>query len=173
MPINVMPRIEDTGGGNGYRSIMGWLLSPRALGSYYVLDPLALPNHAEPLDRSGRPLPWRWHRSIALDLLGHYGLTAGCAALLVGTLVYGYGIFVVPETAATFVTPSGTTDLNVAVGQYLGRAFRAVLGYIVPAVSFKLIVFVAFMVAVWLLYRLWKRRQLRVPPGVKIVVPPP
>jgi hypothetical protein len=33
--------------------------------------------------------------------------------------------------------------------------------------------FVAFAVAVWTIHRLQRRRQLRVPPGVKIVIPPP
>jgi hypothetical protein len=36
-----------------------------------------------------------------------------------------------------------------------------------------LIVFIAFAVTVWLFHRLQRRRQLRVPPGVNIVTPPP
>jgi hypothetical protein len=36
-----------------------------------------------------------------------------------------------------------------------------------------LIVFIIFTVAVWLVHRLQRRRVLRVPPGAKIVSPPP
>jgi membrane protein DedA with SNARE-associated domain len=62
----------------------------------------------------------------------------------------------------------------VALGYFLGHAFRAVLGHLVRSFSLvMLIAFVVFTVAVWLFHRLQKRRQLRVPPGAKIVVPPP
>jgi hypothetical protein len=33
--------------------------------------------------------------------------------------------------------------------------------------------FIVFAVAVWFFHRLQKRRQIRVPPGAKIVIPPP
>jgi len=36
-----------------------------------------------------------------------------------------------------------------------------------------LIVFIVFTLAVWLFHRLQRRRVLRVPPGAKIVGPPP
>src|SRR3954463_1302514 len=63
----------------------------------------------------------------------------------------------------------------VAVGYFLGHAFRAVLGHLVRSFSLvMLIAFVVFAVAVWLFHRLQKRRRpLRVPPGAKIVIPPP
>jgi membrane protein DedA with SNARE-associated domain len=62
----------------------------------------------------------------------------------------------------------------VAVGYFLGHAFRAVLGDI--ARSFGLVmlaVFIAIGGGLWLLHRLQRRRQLRVPPGAKVVLPPP
>ena len=62
----------------------------------------------------------------------------------------------------------------VALGYFLGHAFRAVLGHLVRSFSlFMLIVFIIFTVAVWLVHRLQRRRVLRVPPGAKIVSPPP
>ena len=62
----------------------------------------------------------------------------------------------------------------VAVGYFLGHAFRAVLGHLVRSFSLvMLIAFVVFAVAVWFFHRLQKRRQLRVPPGAKVVIPPP
>jgi membrane protein DedA with SNARE-associated domain len=61
----------------------------------------------------------------------------------------------------------------VALGYFLGHAFRSVLGHLVRSFSLvMLIVFVTFTVAIWLLHRLQRRRQLRVPPGAKIVSPP-
>jgi len=35
-----------------------------------------------------------------------------------------------------------------------------------------LVVFIAFAVAVWFVHRLQRRRQLRVPPGAKVMIPP-
>ena len=63
----------------------------------------------------------------------------------------------------------------VAIGYFLGHAFRAVLGHLVRSFSLvMLIAFIVFAVAVWLFHRLQKRRRLlRVPPGAKIVIPPP
>jgi membrane protein DedA with SNARE-associated domain len=62
----------------------------------------------------------------------------------------------------------------VALGYFLGHAFRAVLGHLVRSFSLvMLIAFVAFAVAVFLVHRLQRRRQLRVPPGAKVVIPPP
>src|SRR5438105_6476010 len=63
----------------------------------------------------------------------------------------------------------------VAVGFFLGHAFRAVLGDI--ARSFGLVmlgVFVAVAGGMWLLHRTHRRRRLiAVPPGVKVAAPPP
>lgn len=60
-----------------------------------------------------------------------------------------------------------------AVGYFLGHAFRTVLGDL--ARSFSLVMLGAFVVigaTVWLLHRLQRRRQLRVPPGADVVLPP-
>src|SRR3954451_21007561 len=63
----------------------------------------------------------------------------------------------------------------VAVGFFLGHAFRAVLGDI--ARSFGLVmlgVFVAVAVGMWLLHRTHRRRRsIAVPVGVKVAAPPP
>jgi hypothetical protein len=49
-----------------------------------------------------------------------------------------------------------------------------VLGHLVRSFSLVMLtVFIAFAVAVWVFHRLQRRRQLRVPPGAKIVSPPP
>ncbi|MBV8507948.1 MAG: hypothetical protein JOZ11_19370, partial [Alphaproteobacteria bacterium] len=62
----------------------------------------------------------------------------------------------------------------VALGYFVGHAFRAVLGHLVRSFSLvMLIAFIVFTLAVWLFHRLQRRRVLRVPPGAKIVGPPP
>jgi membrane protein DedA with SNARE-associated domain len=62
----------------------------------------------------------------------------------------------------------------VTLGYFLGHAFRAVLGHLVRSFSLAmLIAFITFTVAVWGFHRLQRRRQLRVPPGAKVVIPPP
>jgi membrane protein DedA with SNARE-associated domain len=62
----------------------------------------------------------------------------------------------------------------VAVGFFLGQAFNAVLGDIARSFSLVMLgVFVALGAGVWLLHRFQRRRQLRVPPGAKAVLPPP
>ena len=62
----------------------------------------------------------------------------------------------------------------IALGYFLGHAFRAVLGHLVRSFSLVMLgAFVAISVTVWLAHRLQRRRQLRVPPGVKVVAPPP
>lgn len=61
----------------------------------------------------------------------------------------------------------------VGVGYFLGHVFRAVLGDI--ARSFGLVmlgVFVTIGLAMWLVHRRQRRRQPRVPPGAKPVLPP-
>jgi membrane protein DedA with SNARE-associated domain len=51
----------------------------------------------------------------------------------------------------------------IAIGYFLGGAFRAVLGDIVHSFSLSLLaVFVAFAVAVGVMHRLQKRRQLKI-----------
>jgi membrane protein DedA with SNARE-associated domain len=62
----------------------------------------------------------------------------------------------------------------VAIGYFLGHAFRAMLGDI--ARSFGLVmlgVFVATSTGMWLLHRQQRRRHLRVPRGADVVLPPP
>lgn len=62
----------------------------------------------------------------------------------------------------------------VALGYFLGHAFRAVLGHIVRSVSLVMLgAFIVFAVAVWGFHRVQKRRQLRIPPGVNVLIPPP
>jgi membrane protein DedA with SNARE-associated domain len=62
----------------------------------------------------------------------------------------------------------------IAVGYFLGHVFRAALGHLVRSFSLVMLgAFVAFAVAVSLAHRLQRRRQLRVPPGVNVVIPPP
>jgi hypothetical protein len=52
----------------------------------YAPDPLGPAGKGEPLDRSGRPLPWRWERSLSRDFLGRYGLPLAGAAVALAML---------------------------------------------------------------------------------------
>jgi len=62
----------------------------------------------------------------------------------------------------------------VALGYFLGHAFRAVLGDLARSFSLVMLaVFVAIGAGTWLVHRAQRRRQLRVPPGVDVVLPPP
>jgi len=62
----------------------------------------------------------------------------------------------------------------VAAGYFLGHAFRAVLGDLARSFSLVMLaVFVAIATGMWLLHRHQRRRHLRIPPGVKVVLPPP
>jgi membrane protein DedA with SNARE-associated domain len=63
----------------------------------------------------------------------------------------------------------------VGVGYFLGHAFRAVLGDLARSFSFVMLgVFVAVAGSMWLLHRTQRRRPLiTVPPGVKVMTPPP
>jgi membrane protein DedA with SNARE-associated domain len=63
----------------------------------------------------------------------------------------------------------------VGVGYFLGHAFRAVLGDLARSFSFVMLgVFVAVAGGMWLLHRTQRRRPLiTVPPGVKVMTPPP
>ena len=61
----------------------------------------------------------------------------------------------------------------IAVGYFLGDALRAVLGDLARSFSLAMLgVFVAIACGVGLVHRLHRRRQLRVPPGVKVATPP-
>jgi membrane protein DedA with SNARE-associated domain len=61
----------------------------------------------------------------------------------------------------------------VGAGYFLGHAFHAVLGDLARSFSLVMLgVFVAIGVGVWLLHRLQRRFQLRVPPGADVVLPP-
>src|SRR5712692_1333265 len=63
----------------------------------------------------------------------------------------------------------------VAVGYFLGHAFRAVLGDIARSFSLVMLaVFVAIGTGMWLLHRRQRRRQLRirVPAGADVALPP-
>jgi len=61
-----------------------------ALGPNLLYVPARLKAEAgtEPVDRSGRRLPWRWERSLSRDLLGRYGLIAISAAFAIDVLSY-------------------------------------------------------------------------------------
>jgi membrane protein DedA with SNARE-associated domain len=60
-----------------------------------------------------------------------------------------------------------------AVGYFLGHAFRAVLGDLARSFSLVMLgVFVAIGAGMWALHRLQRRRQLRVPRGADVVLPP-
>jgi len=63
----------------------------------------------------------------------------------------------------------------VGVGYFLGHAFRAVLGDLARSFSFVMLgVFVAVAGGMWLLHRTQRRRPpIAIPPGVKVVTPPP
>lgn len=61
----------------------------------------------------------------------------------------------------------------VAVGYFLGHAFRAVLGDVARSFSIVMLaIFVAVGGGMWLLHRIQRRRQLRVPAGANAVLPP-
>jgi len=62
----------------------------------------------------------------------------------------------------------------VAIGYFLGHAFRAMLGDIARTFSLvTLAVFIAIGVGMWLVHRLQRRRMVRVPAGAGVVLPPP
>jgi len=63
----------------------------------------------------------------------------------------------------------------IAIGYFLGHAFRAMLGDLARSFSLVMLgVFVAIGVGMWLLHRMQRRRHLlRVPPGADVVLPPP
>src|SRR5262245_58403021 len=58
----------------------------RISGPAYVLNPFAAEARGEPLDRAGRPLPWRWKRSLSRDLLGQHGLILAGVAVVIAAL---------------------------------------------------------------------------------------
>ena len=62
----------------------------------------------------------------------------------------------------------------ISLGYFVGHAFHAVLGHLVRSFSLVMLgAFVAFAVAVRIAHQLQKRRQLKMPPGVKVATPPP
>lgn len=62
----------------------------------------------------------------------------------------------------------------VALGFFVGHAFRATLGHFVRSFGVVMLgAFIVFAVAVRAFHRVQKRRQPRLPPGAEIVVPPP
>jgi membrane protein DedA with SNARE-associated domain len=62
----------------------------------------------------------------------------------------------------------------IAVGYFLGHAFRAVLGDIARSFGLAMLtVFVLVSVGMWLLHRVQRRRAQGVPAGAKVVIPPP
>jgi membrane protein DedA with SNARE-associated domain len=62
----------------------------------------------------------------------------------------------------------------VGVGYFLGHAFRAVLGDVARSFGIVMLgVFIAIGGGMWLLHRMQRRRQLRMPPGAKPAAPPP
>ena len=62
----------------------------------------------------------------------------------------------------------------IAAGYFLGHAFHAVLGHLIRSFSLVMLgAFVVFAVAVRIAHRLQRRRQLRVPSGINVVIPPP
>jgi membrane protein DedA with SNARE-associated domain len=61
----------------------------------------------------------------------------------------------------------------IAVGYFLGHAFRAVLGDLARSFSLAMLgVFVAIACGVGLVHRVQRRRQLRVPSGINAAAPP-
>ena len=62
----------------------------------------------------------------------------------------------------------------IAIGYFLGHAFRAMLGDIARSFSLVMLgVIVALGAGMWLLHRQQRRRHLRVPTGADVVLPPP
>jgi membrane protein DedA with SNARE-associated domain len=62
----------------------------------------------------------------------------------------------------------------IAVGYFLGHAFRAVLGDIARSFGLAMLtVFVLVSVGMWLLHRVQRRRAEGVPAGAEVVIPPP
>jgi len=61
----------------------------------------------------------------------------------------------------------------IAAGYFLGHAFRAVLGDLARSFSLAMLgVFVAIACSIGIVHRVQRRRQLRVPPGIKVAAPP-
>jgi membrane protein DedA with SNARE-associated domain len=76
--------------------------------------------------------------------------------------------------ALNFVAAGLWAASFIAVGYFLGHAFRAVLGDLVRSFNLMMLgVFVAFAAIVGALHRWQRRRQFAVPPGIKPVVRPP
>jgi membrane protein DedA with SNARE-associated domain len=128
------------------------------------------------LDRFPR---WRGGVDAALGWLNRYGT----GFILSFRFIYGVRNFASFAMGLSAVRWQRFLRLNflaallwaasfVAVGYFLGHAFRAVLGDM--ARSFGLVMLGAFVAiggGMWLLHRLQRRSQMRLPPGAKPVLP--
>ena len=72
-------------GAAAYSRVRSGLTQPEPKSAYF--DQLG-GRVGEPRDRLGRPLPWRWSRSLSRDLLGPYGLAILCAAIAIKAVSY-------------------------------------------------------------------------------------
>jgi membrane protein DedA with SNARE-associated domain len=62
----------------------------------------------------------------------------------------------------------------VAGGYFLGHVFNALLGDFARSFRLGMLgVFIAIGFGIWLLHRWQRRRQLRVPAGADVALPPP
>src|SRR5690348_16043500 len=126
----------------------------------------------------------RWHHSVARAL--HWLERYDAGFILSFRFIYGvrnFSSFALGLSAVRWerflwlnFTAAGVWAASfVAVGYFLGHAFRAVLGDIARSFSLVMLaVFVAIWVGMWLLHRTQRRRQpLQVPAGAKVVTPPP
>ena len=124
---------------------------------------------------------WRYGVEIALYWLERYNT----GFILSFRFIYGvrnFSSFAMGLSAVywkrfmilNFIAASVWAGSFVAVGYFLGHALRAVLGHLVRSFSVVMLAaFIAITIAVWLFHRFQKHRRLRVPPGAKIVIPPP
>jgi len=75
--------------------------------------------------------------------------------------------------ALNFLAAALWAAIFIAVGYFLGHAFRAVLGDLARSFSLAMLgAFAAISCGVGLVHRVQRRRQLRVPPGINAAAPP-
>jgi membrane protein DedA with SNARE-associated domain len=75
--------------------------------------------------------------------------------------------------ALNFFATALWAAMFIAVGYFLGHAFRSVLGDLARSFSLAMLgAFAAIACGVGLVHRAQRRRQLRVPPGIKVAAPP-
>jgi membrane protein DedA with SNARE-associated domain len=129
------------------------------------------------LDRFPR---WRHGVGVALRWLEHYNT----GFILSFRFIYGVRNFSSFAMGLSAIRWKRFLALNflaaglwaasfIAVGYFLGHACKAVLGNIAQRFSLGMLgAFLAFAFAVWLVHRLQRRRQLKVPAGVKVALPP-